>query len=150
MQTLTRMRIAEKEKIERVQNVTGSTVTDSGDNVHRSATKSATISPAGLDNDCSMSRSGESNERINVTSRICGSTTPLVIRDKSMRTQRKKGQSNRGKSRGRGRGRGKATGSIPSEPVEVIKSTHGKDRRDWHHVVLSESSSSSEFEDEKS
>lgn len=146
MQTLTRMRIAEKEKIERVQNVTGSTVTDSGDNVHRSATKSATISPAGIDNDCSVSRSGESNERINVTSRICGSIAPLVIRDKSMRTQRKKGQSNRGKSRGRGR----ATGSIPSEPVEVIKSTRGKDRRDWHHVVLSESSSSSEFEDEKS
>ena len=149
MQTLNRMRIVEKEKIQgRVQNITDSSVTDSGDNVPKSNAKSAVISSAGLDNNYSMSRSSKGNERINVT-KFCGSTTQSVIRDKSMRGQRKKGQGNRGKSRGRGRGRGIATGSIPSEPVEVMKSNSGKDTRDWHHVVLSESSSSSELEDEK-
>ena len=146
MQTLNRMRTAEKEIIPgRVQNKTDPTVTDSGDNGCRSTPKSTVISSVELD-DHSMSRSTESNERNNVTSRFRGSTTSSVIPDKSIRTHRKKGQSNRGKSRGRGRGT--ATGSIPSEPVEVIKSTSGKDRRDWHRVVLSESSSSSESEDE--
>ena len=143
MQTLNRMRIAEKEKI----HINDSTVTDSGDDVLTSAAKGTVISSAGLDNNCSVSRSGKSNERINAT-KFCGSTAPSVIRDKPMRGQRKKGQSNRGKSRGRGRGRGTAMGSIPSEPVEVMKSTSRKDSRDWHHVVLSESSSSSELEDE--
>ena len=140
MQTLTRMRHAQRETEEEKQDTNEATSNkdkDTAKSDQSSKVKKSTNVP---------------DEKSNGAETL---TVPKYIRNSVSITSRKEiiprrrgQQSGRGggKGRGKGRGRGKATGSIPVLPVEIVEA---RGRMGPREVVLSESSSSSDSEDEK-
>ena len=99
-------------------------------------------------NETKPSTTEHSSENIEET-KITNNYSSLGNRNTTV--MRRKVQTSRGKGKVKGRGRGKASGSIPLVPTELMQTARGRGRdgREYHLVVLSESSSSSESDDEK-
>ena len=145
LQTLTRMRHAEKEsqeekhKVKVVEDkITIKDETEGGVKSRQSNLVKKNSADVKRDKNCNEGKLATPEYISNIT----------VITNRKDAIPKKRGQSIRGgKGKGKGQGKGKATGSIPVVPVEVVEST-GRGRRGPREVVLSESSSS-ESDDEK-
>ena len=146
------MRHAEMEKNkEETESKTDSNTLDnssSGDASNTAINDKCRFSPS-TNIESSISNNDEQVGKTTIPSIARKIEPPAAVRNKPLRSVRRT-QTNRGKGRGRARSRGKATGSIPLEPIECVESAVDRGRRNPHFVVLSESSSSSESEDEKS